>query len=335
MIKYSIIVPFYNAESYIRRTLDCLKKIDRDYIEIIIINDGSTDNTLTILQEYMFKNSKIISTINKGVSAARNIGIENSSGKYITFLDGDDWLDEKLFDKLNEYYDKDYDIVRYGFYFSDINQCINRTYKITDKNQLINLNKERKNIINDLICTRKYNSTCNQIIKRSILIDKKIRFDETKKYAEDYKLNLNLYNIANSLYLLEDCYYYYYINSIGTTNSYNFNNILKCLNDSIDIYINSIKEFKENIIDYNNALASIYNEIIICLKKLYRIKGITNKEIKKVYSNFYNNNNIVFLFNAMKKNKYKCHSIFECLVFSKNILLFNRIILLYFKIKIL
>ena len=96
MIKISAIVPVYNAEEYIERCLKSLisQSIGSD-IEIIVVNDGSTDRTQKILESYKLKNDniKIFSIENNGVSHARNLGIQYAKGEYITFVDADDWLD--------------------------------------------------------------------------------------------------------------------------------------------------------------------------------------------------------------------------------------------------
>ena len=99
-ILLSIIIPAYNAEKYIIR---CLKSIKFDsQIEIVIVNDGSLDNTLDKINEYITnkQNLKVVSIPNSGVSAARNVGIENSTGKYVTFVDSDDWVDEAIYQEI-------------------------------------------------------------------------------------------------------------------------------------------------------------------------------------------------------------------------------------------
>ena len=95
MTKISIIVPVYNVEKYLKECLDSLINQTLEDIEIICINDGSTDNSLAILEEYQKKDSriKVFSQRNQGVSAARNLGIEKATGEYLTFLDSDDRLE--------------------------------------------------------------------------------------------------------------------------------------------------------------------------------------------------------------------------------------------------
>ncbi len=98
--KISIIVPIYNVEKYLRRCLDSLLIQYFKDIEIIAINDGSTDLSLQILNEYAIKDDrlKIIDQSNGGVSSARNAGIDAASGEYIGFVDPDDWVDKEMYE---------------------------------------------------------------------------------------------------------------------------------------------------------------------------------------------------------------------------------------------
>lgn len=98
----SIIVPIYNMEAYLARCLDSLMKQTLNNIEIIAVNDGSTDNSLGILEKYAGKDKriKIINQPNSGVSAARNKGIQKAVGKFIGFVDPDDWVDRNMYESL-------------------------------------------------------------------------------------------------------------------------------------------------------------------------------------------------------------------------------------------
>ena len=103
MIEVSIIMPVYNVERYLKKCLDSIYKINLLNKEIILINDGSTDNSLEILKEYKnkyFKETTLISQANKGLSEARNIGIKNSSGEYLLFIDSDDFVDSDALEKF-------------------------------------------------------------------------------------------------------------------------------------------------------------------------------------------------------------------------------------------
>lgn len=118
-MKLSIIIPAYNLEEYISSTLDSLLRINfsRNY-EIIVVNDGSTDNTENIIKEYQkcYSQIKLITIKNSGVSRARNIGIKNAVGDYITFVDGDDLVDKNFFEiGINEMESGDFDFIQSNF----------------------------------------------------------------------------------------------------------------------------------------------------------------------------------------------------------------------------
>lgn len=102
-MKLSIIIPVYNVEKYVEKTLVSVCNQDYDDYEIIIINDGSPDNSLRICEEFAktcSRNIKIISQVNGGLSKARNTGLINSSGEYVWFIDSDDWIEENCLSKL-------------------------------------------------------------------------------------------------------------------------------------------------------------------------------------------------------------------------------------------
>ena len=101
-IKVSIIIPVYNVEQYLPKCLDSIINQTLKDIEIICINDGSTDNSLSILKEYASKDDRmiIIDKENKGQGIARNLGIKKAKGKYIGFVDPDDWVDIQMFEKM-------------------------------------------------------------------------------------------------------------------------------------------------------------------------------------------------------------------------------------------
>src|SRR4051812_9727086 len=100
--KISIIVPVYNVEKYLSRCLDSLLTQTLTDIEVIAINDGSTDSSLNILINYreMDNRLKIIDQLNGGVSSARNAGIKAANGNYIGFVDPDDWIDNEMYENL-------------------------------------------------------------------------------------------------------------------------------------------------------------------------------------------------------------------------------------------
>ena len=113
--KVSVIVPCYNVEDYLADCLDSLvnQTIDKDQMEILCINDGSTDNTLSILREYeeKYTNVKVFTKENEGLSATRNYGIKRAKGKYMMYIDSDDMFTLETVEKVTDFFDTVYDKV--------------------------------------------------------------------------------------------------------------------------------------------------------------------------------------------------------------------------------
>ena len=116
-IKFSIVVPVYNAEGFLRQCLNSLLRQDLDNYEILLVNDGSTDSSLSICQEYANENSniKVLSQTNQGVCAARNNGLEHAMGEWVILVDSDDYLlDNGLYTAFSAVEkQEDYDIIQY------------------------------------------------------------------------------------------------------------------------------------------------------------------------------------------------------------------------------
>ena len=112
----SVIIPCYNVENYVARCLDSVINQTYNNLEIICVNDGSTDNTLAILKDYAKKDSriKIIDKKNGGLSSARNAGIEVASYEYVVFLDSDDWIEPNTYELAISKMDDDIDLVRWN-----------------------------------------------------------------------------------------------------------------------------------------------------------------------------------------------------------------------------
>ena len=112
MEKISIVIPVYNTEKYIERCIESVLQQKYENKEIIVVNDGSTDKTEEKINKYK-EQIKYIKKANGGLSDARNVGIANATGKYIMFIDSDDYIEEDLLSKLKPYIDKDIEMIKY------------------------------------------------------------------------------------------------------------------------------------------------------------------------------------------------------------------------------
>jgi len=115
MCRFSIIIPVYNTGEYLKKCLDSVFEQDFDDYEVIIVNDGSTDNSEKIINDYLKKYSNIIylNQKNSGLSMARNNGVLKATGEYLLFLDSDDFYEKNILRNLNREIDDDYDVVRF------------------------------------------------------------------------------------------------------------------------------------------------------------------------------------------------------------------------------
>lgn len=180
MKKISVIVPIYNSEKYLKKCLDSLVGQTFKDLEILLINDGSTDSSEKIIDKYIEKYPKLIKKINKkngGQASARNLGLTKAKGKYILFLDSDDYIKKDACEVLYNYaLMDDYDIVLFDYYI---------TYK--DKKEPVNVLSYCKD--KEVISPKDYflstPSPCNKLFKKELLINNNFKFPEGIIY-EDY-----------------------------------------------------------------------------------------------------------------------------------------------------
>jgi len=203
--KLSIIVPVYNTEKYLEECLEKLTNASFKDIEIICVNDGSTDNSELILKKYKTKDGriKLLNQENKGLGSARNRGLEAACGEYITFVDSDDYIDIFAYEKLLENI-KDADIACFGVeIFGDVSPFIKRMdekyYKIRYKG---------RHKLNDKLKINTNASVCNKIFKRNLIEKYKIKFPE-KLHYEDFFFYWAYIIRAKNAYFTNEPFYKY------------------------------------------------------------------------------------------------------------------------------
>lgn len=207
MEKISIIVPIYNVEKYLR---DCIETIiNQTYkeIEIILVNDGSTDTSLEICNEYAEKNDKIkiVNKKNGGLSDARNVGLEHATGKYIMFVDSDDYLALNSCEVLyNAIKDTEFEYVTANFAFTNNDGTPWKKPMFSDKfqNTLLDIGDYKKSFY--LV-----NSTVWNKIFRKEFIDKNDLKFEVGLLAEDAVFTTQAFLKAKTTYYIKDIVYYY------------------------------------------------------------------------------------------------------------------------------
>lgn len=175
-VDISIIVPVYNTEKYLKKCIESLLNQTKKEIEIIMINDGSKDNSEKIIKSYDDERIKYYKNKNQGIGKTRNYGISKASGKYLMFIDSDDYIRENCCEKMyNNAIDNKSSVVVSNFY-KDIKGDI---VKIPISNFETSSLKENPNLL--LIINP---GPCNKIYDRELIIKNDIKFDENHKYED-------------------------------------------------------------------------------------------------------------------------------------------------------
>lgn len=202
----SIIIPTYNVEKYIEKALNSVLNQSFNLLEIIVIDDGSQDKTVSIVQSLKDKRIKLYKNeSNKGPAYSRNFGISKATGHWIAFLDGDDWWDkERIKELLNFARGNDADMVFDDIFF------IYDGHEHPYSSQAQNYNERMQSISNitpELLV--ELDLGMQPMIKRELLEERKIKFDEKLTFGEDYVFYLDVLCESNKCYFYNKPLYFY------------------------------------------------------------------------------------------------------------------------------
>lgn len=238
-VAVSVIVPIYNSESYLSRCLNSLMNQSLKNVEFILVNDGSTDNSNTIIKKYMQQDSRfsLIEQKNLGVGTARNNGIKKAKGDYISFVDSDDYIElQMLEDMYLTALSKDLDII------------VSRYQKVNSNNQIIQQgpdysNFDKESMFKSLL-TMSIPSVCwNALYKRSLFKQSDCLFPSKNIYNEDTATLYKLFYYANSIEFTNSIYYNWHYVPNSKTNSIS----LKHIDDMYRI----VQSFKKFLLEHN------------------------------------------------------------------------------------
>lgn len=200
----SIIVPVYNADQYIDKCIDSILNQSYTNFELLLIDDGSVDNSASICKQYAEEDSRIkyIYKKNGGVSSARNLGIENATGKWVCFVDSDDYIDS------------DY-LLNFGVTNDDHITLYAQGYKIICQENIIIKEPakvgifDKKDAYDILEQSDILNSPVFKLYNKGIIDKYKLYFDETVSYGEDHLFSLDYYKFSNKTIIMDFCGYNY------------------------------------------------------------------------------------------------------------------------------
>ena len=293
----SIIMPLYNKEEFIKNTINSILEQTYTNFELIIVDDNSTDNSKEIIEKINDKRIKLIKLKeNMGVSHARNVGIDNAKGKYITFIDADDMVANNFLEEMHN---------KIELYKADVSQC-----QITIDDKIVgNINEYEVLFPNNSRCFIEFfydripTKVFGKLIKKELLGDK-LRFDENYKKNEDYLFILNLLNKTERYLAICDSLYFYKPNNINKEFNYKLDkNLLdiykyldniskdKYLTDNKSIYsykISFLENFYKTLLDNNVSKEEVLKDTnyidivkdINILNKYPELENIYNEMIK-------------------------------------------------------
>lgn len=293
-IYISVILPVYNAEKFINRCIESMLNQTFSRFELIIINDGSMDSSLEICKMYEARDNRIrlFSNENKGVSFSRNFGIKKSRGKYVYFIDSDDWIESNTFETMYELAKDGADLVIGGAtyeYISD--KAIKKVIPEKTKEEYFWISK--KNLVSFI---------WNKLYKKEIIVKNNIEFPTDLKLGEDLLFNFTFSLQCNEIIVFSKANYHYILHE--TNSVYKLDNrsdifkVLKRILVEIDkedkkkkilleekIQKLSVVHIKAAFTKFLNA--SSYKEFIkyyeLFLKETDKLDFLNKKNKKKVY----------------------------------------------------
>ncbi len=209
--KYSLIVPVFNAEKYLDKCISSILNQTYDNIEVILVDDGSTDYSLDICKNYekRDKRVKVISQKNGGVSNARNNALNNITGDFLSFIDSDDYIEEKTVEIINDILEKyQVDLVKFS-YVNEIGFLKKRYGFCAEINKKIE-RKDYDSLYFNALKNDDLANVCNTYISRHLI--EGLSFNEKLSYSEDRTFMIELFLKSNSIFFIDDCLYHYVVN---------------------------------------------------------------------------------------------------------------------------
>lgn len=263
-ILVSIIVPIYNTGEYLYKCLESIVNQNLQEIELILIDDGSTDNSGEICDYYSEKDKRVcvIHKKNEGVSIARNVGIQAAKGEYIGFIDSDDWIEKEMYQELY------YHAKETG---ADIVMCDACTMYDDNKKEedtIFSLNESvllNKKEITSLNLREIAGSACRCIYKKELLEGHAVQFPIGLPLSEDRIFNLNAMGNSERFYYLKKAYYNRYMRTGSAVNKY-YPNLLKITNQYRKEVLNALERFwnvdKSYRQAYNQQFLGTYMSVV-------------------------------------------------------------------------
>lgn len=267
-MRFSVVIPIYNAERTLRRCLNSLLSQLNNEIEVLLINDGSKDASGQICKEFVAKNKSVryFEQENAGVSVARNVGIDNAQGDYVLFIDSDDYVLADMFSIINRALSEfDYDYAVFPLIVSNGNTDRKEQFVPFESKELDTLIPK----ISEMICKKQINGPVAKVYKRELLNKYSVRFPIGCSISEDRAFNI-IYSLhIRSLKLVNEQFYFATISS----------------NDSLSRTVRSVEELGQHFGVEADAINTAMKSVDLDNKYIQQIKKAENFcACRQVYS---------------------------------------------------
>ncbi len=329
----SIIIPAFNIEGYLPACIDSIVHQVNDEVEVIIVNDGSTDNTGKIADQYALNYSYItvIHQTNQGVSAARNRGLIEAQGDYVWFVDGDDLIADNSIALLIKWIKNDpADVV---FFKNQTFIAESKEFFFTRFDNIILIEEGFIARFSDLIEQGIISySSCDKIVKHDLLISNNINFDTELTYSEDYLWNYQLFNLINKFsYTNQVLYYYRKSREQSATTQLSLTHLYSAL-QALELTIENIKSSSADTKTLKSLLLYTSQNFFYILPEFYRSHELTPENSLKFYSIYqiYKDNNVEL--SSINKGSKVFEIIYDWLSWHNTVCLYSQIV--YFRRKI-
>lgn len=274
---FSIIIPIYNGEKHLPKCINSLIKQTEPNFEVLLVNDGSTDNSKEICLEYISKDKRFrfIDKMNSGVSDTRNYGLQAAKGQWIVFLDCDDMLPNSTLKHYRDVIER-YPCVDY------VSGCMS---KIDESDNILAnyINKQRKGYysIEEYVNKKDYSPSgvWGYAFKNQIIKERNIKFDNSLVLGEDFLLRANYIKYVKRIYMTSETTYYYRINPNSVTNT--SHSLHKAISQ-IEAFI-KVVSLKNDDITYNFFLKTLSNYMINVTLINIAVADYSFKEKKVLY----------------------------------------------------
>jgi glycosyltransferase involved in cell wall biosynthesis len=317
--KISFIIPVYNVEKYLRECLDSVVNQTLKEIQIICINDGSTDNSPTILNDYAAKDQRIsvIDLPNGGQSIARNTAYDYVKGDYILFVDSDDFIELNAAEKLySQAVETNSDITLFDFFYCNENSTPYKTKRISHISGMTSDYEFRKKVILDSIGTM-----WDKLYRSDFLLRNKIRCPE-KLHGEDQAVTFISLALADKISILSEPLYYYRMVNDSTSHSYCKN---KRQTDAIEVY----KFIRDELIRLKifDRFEEIYSirKLRVFYRHFRRATYMTEKERINVFRSNISESDVKNFSENQSYFKHNERRVLSCIIEGKPLIWYDKI----------